>query len=262
MQGSEGSYSLAGSEFHVSPMVTFSGTDNRTLLVGTPFDPMAGVSATSASGDATSKIVMTGGNFSTNTPGAYLIKYKVTETASINGSVTTATYTDYRWIGITEIMPEAPAGNSQIPIAVTDESLTVGAGGSDVSLSKDGSRIAYVSVVNDPGEYTFSSTAGASSITSDSAAVLTSSTESASAGGSVNSVTAVIDRMAPAVTAAWGKSGKAISVSVKASDISGVSQLKYKAGSCGLDDCRDNGTAFSGSFVVPGLRSLYYLREG
>ena len=244
-QDQYGNNQLKDASLTIVPLLTVSGTYNKSILVGSTFDPMQGVTANNAyTGDITDSIQMVGGSIDTNIPGMYLIKYVVNGTA--NGISTPVTYTDYRWIGVTEIMPEAPASNAEVPIAVTNDSLAVGAASADVSIKKNGSSIAYSNVVSDPGEYTISSSG--STTASVSGGAVMEAAEVMSAGASGTSVTAVIDRVGPAVTAAWGMSGKAYNVSVKASDVSGVALLKYKAGSCSLADCRDNGTAFSGSF--------------
>jgi hypothetical protein len=248
MTGEDDIRYLKDGDVTVSPVLTFSGTDNEAILQGQPFDAAAGVRASNIyTGDITDKMEIKGGNIDTGVPGLYLVKYIVKDTVYIDGNANLISYTDYRWIGITELMPEAPAQNGDIPLAITDGSMAVGASNSDVSVKRDGQEVAFANSYTTPGVYTVSENDTASF----QGAVFQSKSDSA-AGGSGEWATAVIDRTGPALTAAWGKSGKSIVVTVKAADVAGVAQTKYKAGSCSLADCKNNGTAFSNAFTVPG----------
>lgn len=239
----------------VSPLLSVSGTDNRTLLVGDAFDPMQGVTAANAyTGDITGKITMTGGDIDTSVPGLYLIKYTVNDTVAGDGYTIPVSYTDYRWIGVSEIEPPEESGDE--PLALTDGSLAIGATSADVSIQKDGVTVPFSSVVTEPGEYTLSSSGSAGAGMASEALSLSEDDSS--------TVTAVIDRTGPTINTAWGKNAsKAIVVTVKASDVSGVAETKYMAGACSLEQCKSGGTAFTRTFTV-GAYGKYtvYARDG
>jgi hypothetical protein len=219
---------IKNSELTVVPLLAVSGTHNETILAGSSFDPMEGVAANNAyTGDVTDKIAVSGGDFDRNAPGMYLVKYKVSDTVTVGGKSTPVSYTDYRWIGVSEVTPAAAAGSAGMPLAVTDGSLAVGASSGDVSLKKDGKSIAYASELRDPGVYT------------------------ATNGESACAASAVIDRAGPSVSAAWRKTAQGISVTLKAADVAGTAELKYMAGSRTLEECRDGGTAYEGPFLLP-----------
>lgn len=82
--------------------------------------------------------------------------------------------------------------------------------------------------------------------------------------GSSSTVTAVIDRSGPALNTAWGKnSSQAIVVTVKASDVSGVTETRYLAGECTLEQCKSKGAAFTGMFTVAAYgKYTVYARDG
>ena len=58
-------------------------------------------------------------------------------------------YTDYRWIGVTEIMP----GDTNENLIVTDDSIKIGAGKDNISLKLNGKAIPYAAQVNASGKY-------------------------------------------------------------------------------------------------------------
>ena len=224
----------------------FAGTDNTSILVGSPaFDPMAGVSAANgAEGDLTGKIEVTG-SVDTTKPGVYLLKYRIPSMYTDPLTNQTRYYYDFRWVGVTEIMP--PSNDPNAPLALTNDSLRVGAQASDVTVKRDGSKVSYASTYTTPGVYAISEKAGTASSAASALSVAGSLSSGASADSTAN---AVIDRKGPAVTAAWGKSGSSIKVSVKAADGVGVAQLKYKSGACKLADFKTGGKAFTGTFTV------------
>ena len=242
--------------FNVSSV--FSGTTNTSVLVGgSNFDPMDGISAiNSTEGNMTGKIEVTG-SVNTQKAGVYLLKYRIPSMYTDSWTNQTLYYYDFRWVGVTEIMPGRTGSGSQTPLALTNDSLAVGASKSEVSIKKDGKSIGYSNVVKAPGVYTLTGKGGASTASASGQATTMANSTSASAAS--KTVTAMIDRTGPALSAAWGKSGKSVKVSVKASDVAGVAQLKYKAGSCSLADCRKKGKTFSGTFSVPnyGTYTLY-----
>ena len=209
-------------------VLTVSGIGNKTITAGSSFDPLQGVQANNVyTGDVTDKIQVEG-QVDTGVVGVYLLKYTINDTITVRETELPVSYTGYRWIGVTEAMPEKPG-----TIALTKNNLAVDTAGSNVSIKKNGSSIAFSSLLTDPGEYTLT------------------------VNGS--SVTAVIDRTGPSLSSSWAKSGKSIKITVQASDVAGVAQLKYKAGKCSLTDVKNGGTAFSGSFTVSstGVYTLY-----
>ena len=210
----------------------FTGTENVSVLKGSSFDPMAGVSASNnTDGDITSMIEMEApANFNTANVGIYLFKYKIKSNhTDYNGN--TLYYYDFRWVGVTEALP-GDTGSGAPPLVVTDDSIVVGASATDVTLTKDGNDMAVTGKVSGAGSY-----------------VLTVK-GSGSAGKSKAAFT--VDRSAPALTATqtgiWPD--KAVKVQVQAKDQSGVAVLKWCKGALTLDAMRRSGTAFKGSFLA------------
>jgi hypothetical protein len=212
------------------------------------------------------------GRVDTSRTGIYLLRYTIPscQKKCVNGEELILYYIESRWVGVTEIMPTS--NTADVPLSLTNDSLYMGAQASDVTIERDGNIVSYASTFTDPGVYSISekaSDASASASTlnmseaSGSDASALSTAETFSSGASADStVTAVIDRTGPVLSTSWGKSGQAITVTVKASDMAGVAQLKYKAGSCSLDDCKNNGTEFTGSFTVPSYGSYtVYARD-
>ncbi len=226
----------------------FSGVDNVSLPVGSvPFDPKAGVSASNQSeGDLTSKIEVTG-NVDTNTPGLYLLKYKIKSNQSYNMEDGTyyAYYYESRWIGVSE-MPSNPSSDPGAPLAVTNDSLAIGASSNDVSIKKDGKAINFANKVSAAGEYTVSLKGTSGNSGSYGASAYNSDTAKA-----------VIDRSGPVISA----SSKSIApnnykVIVNAKDPAGVAETRYIQGSGTLANCKAYGKAFSGTFNV-GAKGKY-----
>lgn len=90
----------------VDPLLSVEGTDNLSLLVGDSFDSMQGVTAANAyTGDVTGKMTVLDGDIDTSVPGLYLVKYVVSDEVDIGGVMNPISYTDYRWIGVSEIIP-------------------------------------------------------------------------------------------------------------------------------------------------------------
>ncbi len=144
---------IKGSEFSVTPIITVSGTDNRSLLIGTAFDALQGVTAKNAlTGDITSKIEVFGGNIDTSFPGIYLIKYMVSDTVIVDGAPYPVDYTDYRWVGVTDIMPDPNA--SDAPLSIAKQQLRIGAASSEVSVKRNGQSVSYATSYTTPGVYT------------------------------------------------------------------------------------------------------------
>ena len=222
----------------------FSGLDDRIVMVGDTFDPLDGVSASNETeGDLRDKITLYG-SVNTSQAGIYLLRYRIKSNQK-SSSLTDLYYYESRWVGVTEIMP--PSSDPNAPMVLTNDALRLGAQASDVTVKRDGSKVSYASTYTTPGVYSISEKA----VTASSAASALSAPGTLSTGASADSTAnAVIDRKGPAVTAAWGKSGSSIKVSVKAADVAGVAQLKYKSGACKLADFKTGGKAFTGTFTV------------
>ncbi len=253
-KNSQGLPYLSDGIFSVAPLFTVSGTDNETILVGQPFDVLQGVTVTSAySGDITNKMKMQSCNIDTSESGIYLIKYVISDTIKVEGADTPVSYTDYRWLGISEIEPSEPTDEGEMPLAVTDGNLAIGTSASDASIKKNGVAVPFTSEATEPGEYMLST--GGSSAQTNSMIVNGVNVRTLSGNGepSKTTVTAVIDRSGPVVQAAWATNpSKAIVVSVRTKDMSGVAQTKYIDGTCTIEQCRSGGTSFTGSFTVAG----------
>lgn len=68
---------------------TFSGVKDKTIEVGTAFDPKAGVSATDYSGkDITASVTVTENNVDTTKAGTYQLTYTVTDSKGLKATVT------------------------------------------------------------------------------------------------------------------------------------------------------------------------------
>lgn len=236
-----------GGELTVSPLISVSGADNATIPVGTPFDAAAGVTATSAlAGDVTAQMQIQGGDFDTGVAGIHLVKYMVSTTVSIDGQEPPYTYTFYRWVGVTDAQP-ASAADGQLPLAVTAGSMVIDTGTSDAVLKKDGQAMAMVGSVSDPGIYTLTC-GGQGSASRVSGGPQMASAVSASSGATV---TVVVDRTGPSISAACQKKSSGMSVALKATDVSGVAAVKYLPGTWSLEDCKANGKDYAGAFVLP-----------
>ena len=245
----------------------FSGTDNLSLPLGSPIlEPLEGVTAfNNTEGNMFGKIEVSG-SVDTSTPGVYLLKYKILsgykDTVYQNKNFY---YYESRWVGVTEIMP--PSNAADAPLAVTNDSLSVGAQASDVAVKRNGSSVSYASNYTDPGVYAITENASAASSaftlsiseTSNGDASVQNAEVMSNGVAADSTVTAVIDRSGPALSATWQRNGASYNVSVQASDPSGVTQLLYKAGECSAADVRANGTAFGESFTVssPGKYTVY-----
>jgi VCBS repeat-containing protein len=148
-----------------------------------------------------------------------------------------------------------PGNNADTPLALTNDSLRVGAQSSDVSVKRNGSSVSYASNYTTPGVYSISEKASAVSGVASVQGMDATSSSNATPG---SAVTAVIDRSGPTLAVTSKRNGASYVVSVKASDVSGVKQLKYKAGACSLTDFKTGGTAFTGSFTAtPGKYTVY-----
>ena len=224
----------------------FSGLDDQSVLVGSTFDPMAGVSASNlAEGNMTDKILLEG-SVNTKQPGLYLLRYRIksNQTIGYGDNEIPFYYIESRWIGVTEIMPDKTVPDA--PLALTNDALQIGAQAADVLVQRDGQSVTYSNAYTEPGVYTVSEKSR-----NNAYGIQNENTGDDMAAASVqSSISGIIDRSGPNISATWVDTGLPIVVSVNASDVSGVTSLKYKAGSCSLDDCKYNGAAFSGSFTA------------
>lgn len=248
-------YYLRHGLLNVNNPISVSGTGDETIIQGSQFDAMAGVSVqSSTNGDITNKVNVSGGKFDTNVPGMYLVKYNISDTANIDGSASVINYTDYRWIGVTKIEPQS---GSEGPLAISNDKMAVGASNSDVSIKKDGANVGYSDTLTEPGVYTLSS--GGTSNSSAQGSIHTYDLSNAS------SVTAVIDQSGPIFQTVWlkNKATGMIDVFLKPSDVSGTAEIRYMSGTLGLDACRDGGTVTDGKFSVSGYGNYtIYTKDG
>lgn len=224
----------------------FNGTENTTVEIGSGnFDPKKDVSASNTTeGDMSGKIEVLG-SVDTNKAGVYFIKYKIKSSQTDEYSNSNYYY-DFRWVGVTETEPEETATPDQ-PLAVTNDSLTIGADKTEVSITKDDKSIDFANTMSEQGEYT---------IKADGNAAGTFGTKALSGIASSTgkeTVKAVVDKTGPKVTATWTTPvNGSLSVNIATKDIAGTAELKWKPGICSSDDCKANGTVFNGTFTAGG----------
>lgn len=234
-----------GSFFTVAPILTVSGTQNVSLPIGSSFDAMAGVSANNAyTRDITNKIEVTGGNIDTSAPGIFLVKYTVKDAVTLDGISKPLSYSDYRWIGVTEIMP----GNTDENLVVTNDNIHIGADQNSVSIKLNGKAIAYTADITENGQY------------SVSAKNTNSSVVGAGNAGSTAGANMAIDRVGPEINPVCSRlSNLLLRVDPKLADPSGVSLSKWLPGKCTLDAVKNNGYTFNGTFNINnfGYYSIY-----
>ena len=233
----------------------FTGLEDQSVLVGSSdFDPIAGVFANSESeGDMTNRIEVTG-SVNTSQPGLYLLRYKIRsdQTVNYNGISTPVYYHESRWIGITDILPETTT--SDAPLALTLNTLSIGASSSDVTISRNGNNISFSNTLTESGIYTVHER-GASALNTLTVPTGTGTQNLPhnvykSASSQSHSVKAVIDRSGPEIITSWQESGSSITVNVATIDVSGLDILKYKPDECSISDCRNNGITFRNSFTA------------
>jgi acylphosphatase len=212
-------FKFQGPSFTVDSV--YSGTQDVTLPVGAPeFDIMAGVSAgNSVEGDLTGKIEAQG-SVDTSKPGLYLIKYKIPKEATPYFYTTSEYYYDFRWVGVTEIMPDPAFPDA--PLAITDDSLAVGADATDVSVELNGKSIAFAKSYAKPGEYALSEKMSVSTTGSG--------LKGASVAVSSGKAKAFVDKAGPAISYTLSGNKKKFTVNVKALDVAGVKLLKCMPG--------------------------------
>ncbi len=224
---------IKGSGFTVSPVLSVSGTANKSILVGSTFNAMQGVTARNAyTGDVTDKITVVGGDIDTSTPGLSLVKYVVNDSVTIGGVSYPVSYTDYRWIGVTEV---APSKDSQI-LAVTNDSLNINVSNkNDISMWLNGKKITYASKLTASGQYS----------------VITKSSLSTAGASSKQQAKAAIDRSGPTISPAWNLiSNSIICINPHLNDISKISVSKWLPGKCSFSTVKAKGTVFNGTFNV------------
>lgn len=239
----------------------FDGVANTTVLVGSEaFDAMAGVSASNnVQGDLTGRIEVTG-SVDTSTIGVYLLKYKIPltedEWLEFNDGAMPHYFETYRWVGVSEVLPDPTTVPDTTVLAVTDDSLSVGADAADVNIALNGHSIAYSEDLNAAGKYSFSVK------DPDAPSARTLAAGTAKSGGTAS---AVIDKSGPTIIGlnVVSKTSAGYTLKVSAKDDSGVSLTKYKLGTCSLDTMKSGGTtAAGGTFVLPTLATCtVYARD-
>ncbi len=257
---------LTDSVITVKPMLSVSGTENTSVLVGDLFDEMEGVSAANAytGENINEKITVAGGDIDTSKPGIYLVKYIVNDTVNIDSDDYSVSYTDYRWVGVTEVMPVSSGG----PIVITDGTIIVGAKSTEATLVKDGTKIAFASSLTQAGNYEISKSGSAAdtnnvanssedtaiepSVSLDASATPLINTSAAAASNSKNAAL-VIDRTGPAAALqCFVDSETSITIKANASDIAGVEVTKWARGEQNAAYFSSGGTEFNGSFTANG----------
>jgi fibronectin type 3 domain-containing protein len=240
---------------------------------------MAGVTVNNAfAGDITGKVTTAGGDIDTSTPGIYLVKYQISDTIIADGTPYDVSYTDYRWIGVTEAMPQS-AGD---PLVITDGIIEVGASSSEASLTQDGKAIAYTNVLTEEGKYTISASVSESSGTtgvafsgiapdvqhavalmgppsqtsrrvileaSDTRGIETTFAGTGTTAPGTKSAMLMIDREGPVYSPrCYINSDTNITVQANAQDVAGIGVTKWAKGEQSVSFFAIGGTEFSGSF--------------
>jgi uncharacterized protein YjdB len=233
---------------NITPLITISGTDNGSIPIGSTFDAMAGVKVTSAyNGDITANTTVMGGTIDTTQPGIFLIKYYVHDAVTIGGEAQEFGYTDYRWIGVTEIMP----ANTDENLVVTNDSIAIGASQGSVTLKRDGKVIPYAAKVSANGKY---------SVAAKGASGLTTAGLTGASAASSDMAVMTIDRKGPAISPAWNRTDKkTLRISAGLTDPSGVALSKWLAGKHTLAEVKAGGTVFKGTFSIQkyGVYTVY-----
>lgn len=237
---------LRGGIVNVTTILTVAGTGNTSIPIGGTFDPMAGVTANNAfTGDITGKIQVVGGNIDTSVPGVSLVKYVINDSVSVDGQTMPITYTDYRWIGVTEFTP----GDNQGELVVTNDSIHIDTNQNDVTLTLNGKAIPYTDQVSDAGTYT-AAVKDVSTVGLKTAAIET--------GGAQAKM--VIDRTGPAFNPVCNRlNSKTMCVNPNASDPSGIAEVKWLAGKITMDTVKTSGAPCNGTFNIKrfGTFSVY-----
>ena len=260
---------LINGRLTVNSPLSVSGTENVSILVGETFDAMAGVSASNAlTGDITAGMTVIGGDIDTSAPGIYLIKYILSDTITIEGISYPVSYTDYRWIGVSEVMPQGTGA----PLVVTDGSIDIGVESSEATLTKDGVAIAFTNTISSPGNYVISTSASSSTdstsvvyapntsdvghafslAASDMPVIVTELNASPNSSVSdTSSASMLIDKTGPAISPqCYIDSAMSITVRANASDVAGIALSKWAKGEQSVSYFAVSGTVFSGSFVA------------
>ena len=219
----------------------FSGTENCSVSVGSVFDPLAGVSASNnTEGDMTNKIEVTG-TVDTSQVGVYLIKYTIPSEYKIDKNDTKQYYYyDFRWVGVTEVLPSASADS---PIVLTDGDVLIDAGEDEISLKKDGGSISYTDLVTEEGHYS-----------------VQLSDPDGTNSNAKQSVDFNIDQSAPEISLTqMHNSDGSTCVKADIQDLSEIVSLEWAAGERDNTYFLQNGNAFTGAFnaVDSGKYTVY-----
>ena len=248
-KGPNGVNYLVNGKLTVKSPLSIAGTENASVLVGDTFNAMQGVTASSVfTGDITDNITVAGGDIDTSKPGIYLVKYIITDTITVGGAPSSVSYTDYRWIGVSEVIPQG----TDAPLVVTDGSIAVGVSASEATLTKDGSAIAFTNTLTSPGSYVISANEASAANAADAYASSATAIETLSVADA-DSASMVIDKTGPIIAPqCYIDSATSISVQANASDVAGIALTKWAKGEQSVSYFAGNGAAFSGSFVANG----------
>jgi len=171
----------------------------------------------------------------------YLLQYKIPSAYKESASDTaTHYYTDFRWIGVSEIDPDEICGDSWLVLAGGD--VAVGTGGIGVSLLKNGKPVAVGGTVSAEGIYTVSVKAAAYDLSKTSVKC-----EDEKSG--VYTARFAIDRSEPVIHAFVNiRTDTDIQVKVMTEDLTGVTGLKWAKGTRDTEYFTEGGEDFCGDF--------------
>lgn len=148
----------------------FSGLNDTSVLMGSSADLVAGITAgNQLEGDMTSRITVANPpDFST--PGVYFVRYEVRSSQA--GAAQSNTYVGYRWIGVTEVLPE----DSDDAFVVAEDRLVIDATSNDLSVQVDTSDSGVYKNVGFSSTYTQCGTYKLTKLNYNGASSLTQST--------------------------------------------------------------------------------------
>ncbi len=186
----------SGRTFKISSI--FSGIQNESLLVGEYFDPGGGVKAILADGtDVTAKMEIES-FVDSSAVGVYLVKYKYSKWNSDENK--NDLYMSFRWVGITELIPDEEYPG-ETPLAITDDTLKIGAKSADATISLNGKKIAFNTKLTAKGDYKLSA--------------------------STKTAKAIVDKSGPAIS---HKIINKKTIKIVVNDPAGVKTVKYLSG--------------------------------
>jgi uncharacterized repeat protein (TIGR02543 family) len=149
-------------------------------------------------------------------------------------------YWEFRWVGITELMPELTGGET--PLVVSNDPVVVEGNGETIAMTRNAAAISNQRQVDSAGNY---------SVQVGSAAQTSGVSSVASTNKGTGKAAFVLDRSGPSLmkTLTYIDTGH-VKVTVTAKDPAGVTVLSWRSGAQTLANMRNSGTAFTGSFTA------------